>query len=81
MGHFITNSLEDGEQIVFKGRLHWSFIFRYLLTSFMLILVVGILMAPGKFSPQKQYVYENDLFIKNGNNNYNYICYYECNKL
>lgn len=60
MGHFITNSLEEGEQIVFQGRLHWSSIFRYLFTSFMLILIAGMLAASG------YYVSHSELYVIGG---------------
>ena len=41
MANYIKQSLEEGETIIFKGRLHWSYIFRYLLFS-LLFLVGGI---------------------------------------
>lgn len=39
MANYIKQSLEEGETIIFKGRLHWSYIFRYLL--FCLLFLVG----------------------------------------
>lgn len=47
MAHYIINSLEEGEQIVFQGRLHWISIYQYLLSGFILILVAGSLVASG----------------------------------
>ena len=33
MANYIKQSLEEGETIIFKGRLHWSSVFRYILMS------------------------------------------------
>ena len=55
MANYIKQSLEDGETIIFKGRLHWSYIFRYLLFS-LLFLVGGIIviyLAYYKYPEQK----------------------------
>lgn len=41
MANYIKQSLEEGETIIFKGRLHWSYIFRYLFLS-LLFLLAGI---------------------------------------
>ena len=41
MANYIKQSLEEGETIIFKGRLHWSYIFRYLFFS-LLFLIGGI---------------------------------------
>lgn len=49
MAHYIINSLEEGEQIVFQGRLHWISIYQYLLSGSILILVAGSLVASGYF--------------------------------
>lgn len=49
MAHYIINSLEEGEQIVFQGRLHWISIYQYLLSAFILILVAGSFVASGYF--------------------------------
>ena len=43
MANYIKQSLEEGETIIFKGRLHWSYIFRYLFFS-LLFAVGGILV-------------------------------------
>lgn len=42
MANYIKQSLEEGETIIFQGRLHWSYIFRYLLFS-LLFLLGGLL--------------------------------------
>ena len=55
MANYIKQSLEEGETIIFKGRLHWSYIFRYLLFS-LLFLVGGIFviyLAYDKYPEQK----------------------------
>ncbi len=55
MANYIKQSLEEGETIIFKGRLHWSYIFRYLLFS-LLFLVGGIIviyLAYSKYPEQK----------------------------
>ena len=39
MANYIKQSLEEGETIIFKGRLHWSYIFKYLFFS--LLFAVG----------------------------------------
>lgn len=46
MANFIERTLEPGEQVVFKGRLHWSYHFRYTVWGLLLILlsVVGVAM-------------------------------------
>ena len=38
MANYIKQSLEEGETIIFKGRLHWSYIFRYLFFSLLFVL-------------------------------------------
>ena len=43
MANYIKQSLEEGETIIFKGRLHWSYIFRYLFFS-LLFAMGGILV-------------------------------------
>lgn len=39
MANFIEKTLEPGEQVVFKGRLHWSYNFRYTAWGILLILL------------------------------------------
>ena len=43
MANYIKRSLEEGETIIYKGRLHWSAIFRYLFFTF-LFAVGGIVV-------------------------------------
>lgn len=59
MANYIKQSLEEGETIIFKGRLHWSYIFRYLLFS-LLFLVGGIIviyLAYSKYPEQKDVLF------------------------
>ena len=52
MANYIKESLEEGEQIIYNGRLHWSAIFGYLFSSFLLavggvaLIVLGFSMFP-----------------------------------
>lgn len=39
MANFIEKTLEPGERVVFKGRLHWSYNFRYTVWGILLIAV------------------------------------------
>lgn len=52
MANFIEKTLEQGEKIIFKGRLHWYFNFRYTVWGLLLIAVGLTCMA---------YVVGNDL--------------------
>ena len=38
MANYIKKSLEEGETIIFKGRLHWSAIFRYMFFATLFVL-------------------------------------------
>lgn len=38
MANFIERTLEPGEKVIFKGRLHWSYNFRYTFWGIVLIL-------------------------------------------
>lgn len=57
MAHYITNSLEEGEQIVFQGHLHWTAIAKYMISSISLLLAAGSFIAFGYYTThQKLYV-------------------------
>lgn len=58
MANYIKESLEEGEQIIYSGRLHWSAIFSYLFCSILLILGGIALIALGftKFPEQKDFL-------------------------
>ena len=55
MANYIKQSLEEGETIIFKGRLHWSYIFGYLFFAFLFLAggIVTIVLAYYKFPEQK----------------------------
>ena len=63
MAHYITNSLEEGEQIVLQGRLHWSSIFKYLLSSIFLTFVAGGFVASGYYVSKNELYYIGGVFI------------------
>ena len=56
MANYIRQSLEQGEQIIYNGRLHWSYIFRYLFYSFLFTIagIVALVLAYYKFPEHKQ---------------------------
>ena len=56
MANYIMQSLEQGEQIIYNGRLHWSYIFRYLFYSILFTIggIVCLVLAYYKFPEQKQ---------------------------
>ena len=46
MGSYITSSLEEGEQIVFQGHLHWTSVYQYIFSALlMLMMAVGLSVA------------------------------------
>lgn len=46
MGSYITNSLEEGEQIVYQGHLHWTSVYQYIFSALlMLMMAVGLSVA------------------------------------
>ena len=56
MANYIKQSLEEGETIIFKGRLHWSYIFRYLFFSLLFLAggIAVICLAYYRYPEQKQ---------------------------
>lgn len=54
MSHYITSTLEEGEQIVLRGRLHWSAVSQYLFFALLLLLVAAGLVAGGYFSARQE---------------------------
>ena len=59
MANYIKQSLEEGETIIYNGRLHWSYIFRYLFYSLLFTTggIVCIVLAYYKFPEQKQQLF------------------------
>lgn len=55
MANYIQKSLEEGEQIIYNGRLHWSAIFRYLFGATVLALggFIAIMLGLFKFTEHK----------------------------
>lgn len=54
MGNYIKKTLEEGEQIILNGRLHWSAIFRYMFLSF-LSCIGGIAAIAAGYTLYPQY--------------------------
>ena len=59
MANYIKQSLEEGETIIYKGRLHWSYIFRYMFFT-LLFAVGGIIVIYLAYSKQPEQ--KNTLF-------------------
>ena len=60
MANYIKQSLEEGERIIFNGRLHWSAIFKYLFlaTLFALCGIAAFVMAySNKFQEHKDVLF------------------------
>lgn len=45
MANYIYNSLEEGEHIILNGRLHWTSIANYLISTWILVLIAIALMV------------------------------------
>lgn len=58
MGNFIKKSLEEGEEIKYNGRLHWSSIWKYIFFSW-LMAIGGIVAACAcyYYKEQNMYIY------------------------
>lgn len=64
MGHYITNSLETGEQIVFQGHLHWTSVYQYLFSALlMMVMSVGLAVAGYYTSRQELYMVSALFFV------------------
>lgn len=58
MGNFIKKSLEEGEEIKYNGRLHWSSIWKYIFFSW--LMTIGGLVAACAcyyYKEQNMYIY------------------------
>ena len=58
MGNFIKKSLEEGEEVKYNGRLHWSSIWKYIFFSW--LMVIGGLVAACAcyyYKEQNMYIY------------------------
>lgn len=56
MGNFIRKSLEEGEEIKYNGRLHWSSIWKYICCSWLMVLA-GLCAACTLYYYKEQHVY------------------------
>lgn len=63
MAHYITNSLEEGEQIVLRGRLHWTSVYRYILSALLMLLVAIGLLVGGYFTERQELYYVGAAFV------------------
>lgn len=63
MGNYITKSLEDGEQIVFQGHLHWTAIYQYILSALLMLLIAIGLMVAGYLKSQQELYIVGIVFI------------------
>lgn len=61
MANFIEKTLEPGEEVIFQGRLHWSFNFRYTMWGILFIIaalcVVGYCLAASEESDDNTLYY------------------------
>lgn len=57
MANYIENSLEEGERIIFNGRLHWTAIARYLITAWVLALGGVAVMLWTLWSTRSEYLW------------------------
>ena len=56
MGNFIRKSLEEGEEIKYNGRLHWSSIWKYIFSSWLMV-TGGLAAACTLYYYKEQHVY------------------------
>ncbi len=63
MAHYITNSLEEGEQIVLRGRLHWTSVYRYIFSALLMFLVAIGLLVGGYYTSQQELYYAGAGFV------------------
>lgn len=56
MGNFIRKSLEEGEEIKYNGRLHWSSIWKYICCSWLMV-SAGLCAACTLYYYKEQHVY------------------------
>ncbi|MCQ2290008.1 MAG: PH domain-containing protein [Muribaculaceae bacterium] len=52
MSKFIEKTLEDGEQIIFKGRLHWTFNWKYTFGGGLLAILGFVMLIIGLTRPE-----------------------------
>ncbi len=52
MGSYIINSLEEGEQILLQGNLHWTSVYQYIFSTWLLLLMTIGLFIGGFYTSQ-----------------------------
>ena len=65
MANFIEKTLEPGERVIFKGRLHWSYNFRYTAWGILLIVLSVAGMAAIAYTHYNDFNYIHNHFINN----------------
>ena len=63
MPHYITNSLEEGEKIVFQGHLHWTSVYQYIFSALLLALMAIGLLAAGYYTSRQELYIVSVLFF------------------
>lgn len=63
MANYITNSLEEGEQIVFQGHLHWTSVYQYIFSALLLVLMAIGLLAVGYYTSRQELYIVSILFF------------------
>lgn len=63
MGSYITNSLEEDEQIVFQGHLHWTSVYQYIFSELLLLLMAIGLLAAGYYTSRQELYIVSILFF------------------
>ena len=65
MANYIKRSLEEGETIIYKGRLHWSAIFRYIFFTFLFAVggIVAIALAYTVYPEQQQALFYSGIAL------------------
>ena len=65
MANYIKQSLEEGESIIYKGRLHWSAIFRYIFFTFLFAVggIAAIALAYTVYPEQEQALFYSGIAL------------------
>lgn len=63
MAHYITDSLEDGEQIIFQGYLHWTSVYKYIFSALLMLLMAIGLFAAGYFTTHQELYFVGAIFM------------------
>lgn len=63
MAHYITDSLEDGEQVVFQGHLHWTSVYKYIFSALLILLMAIGLFVAGYFTARQELYLVGTVFL------------------